>query len=154
MPKPRPPHLHRERTRHGQFTWYVRRDHGPRIRLRAAYGSEAFWGEYRAALEGAPAPAKATKSQSLAWGLDRYRASSAWAALSNATRRQSENIFKGVIKTAGEVALSDINTETIKAGRERRAAAPHAANNFLKSMRRFFKWAADSQGGDLVKCNP
>jgi integrase len=86
--------------------------------------------------------------------LARYRESSTWAALSNATRRQSENIYRAVIKTAGDVPLGDITVDTIKAGRDRRAAAPHAANNFLKSMRRFFKWAADPEGGKLVTVNP
>jgi integrase len=86
--------------------------------------------------------------------LDRYRKSSAWAALQPATRCQSENIYKSVIKTAGTELLRNIITETIKAGRERRAATPHAANNFLKAMRRFFKWAADPEGGNLVKVNP
>ena len=47
MPRPRPPHLHRERTRHGQFVWYVRKGKGARIRLRAEYGSEKFWAEYQ-----------------------------------------------------------------------------------------------------------
>jgi integrase len=154
MPRPRPPHLHREKTRHGVVNWYVRRGHGPRIRIKAEYGSQAFWSEYRAALEDTPKPTAAAKTHSLAWGLARYRESSAWAALSNATRRQSENIYRAVIKTAGDVPLRDITGDTIKAGRERRAAAPHAANNFLKSMRRFFKWAADSQGGNLVAINP
>jgi integrase len=124
------------------------------MRIRAAYGSEAFWAEYRAAMEGTPPPSKASKSHTLAWGLERYRKSSAWAGLSHATRRQSENIFRGVVKTAGDAVLGNITAETIKAGRERRAAAPHAANNFLKSMRRFFKWAADPEGGNLVAKNP
>ena len=154
MPRPRPPHLHREETRHGLVTWYVRRGHGPRTRIKADYGSEAFWAEYRAALEGAPKPSKAAKAHTLAWGLARYRESSAWSTLSNATRRQSENIYRAAIKTAGDVLLRDITVGTIKAGRERRAAAPHAANNFLKSMRRFFKWAADPEGGNLVAINP
>jgi integrase len=154
MPRPRPPYLHREETRHGLVTWYVRRGHGPRIRIKSEYGSEAFWAEYRAALEGVPTSSKPAKANTLVWGLARYRESSAWASLSNATRRQSENIYRGVIKTAGDVALRDITTDTIKAGRERRAAAPHAANNFLKSMRRFFKWAADPEGGKLVAVNP
>jgi integrase len=154
MPRPRPPHLHREETRHGTVTWYVRRGHGPRTRIKAEYGSEAFWAEYRAALEGAPKPSKTAKAHTLAWGLDRYRESSAWAALSNATRRQSENIYRAVVKTGGDALLRDITADTIKAGRERRAAAPHAANNFLKSMRRFFKWAADPEGGKLVAINP
>src|SRR5215470_11698118 len=154
MPRPRPPHLHREESRHGVTTWYVRHGHGKRVRVRAAYDTKEFWAEYRAALEGKPPVSKTPKTQTLAWGLERYRKSSAWAALSNATRRQSENIYKSVIKTAGDEQLREITSDTIKAGRERRAAAPHAANNFLKSMRRFFKWAADSEGGNLVKVNP
>ena len=154
MPRPRPPHLHREETRHGQVTWYVRRGHGPRVRIKAEYGSEEFGAEYRAAFEGVPRPSKAAKAHTLAWGIARYRESSAWSALSNATRRQSENIYRAVIKTAGDVLLRDITSDTIKAGRERRAAAPHAANNFLKSMRRVFRWAADPEGGKLVAVNP
>lgn len=154
MPRPRPPHLHREQTRHGALVWYVRKGHGPRIRLKAEYGTDGFWAEYRAALEGAPTPSKSPKSHTLAWGLQRYRESSAWAALSNATRRQSENIYRAVIKSAGDALLRDITDERIKAGRERRATRPHSANNFLKSMRRFFKWAADPEGGKLVAANP
>src|SRR5262245_50760475 len=119
MPKPRPPYLHREETRHGAVNWYVREGHGPRIRIKAHYGSAEFWSEYRAALEGAPMPSKAAKANTLAWGLDRYRASSSWASLSNATRRQRENVFHPVIATAGTVPLKKITEETIRAGRER-----------------------------------
>jgi hypothetical protein len=43
MPRPRPPHLHREETRHGAVVWYVRKGHGPRIRIKAEYGSDEFW---------------------------------------------------------------------------------------------------------------
>jgi integrase len=154
MPRPRPPHLHREVSRHGVAAWYVRRDHGKRIRIRAAYDTKEFWAEYRVALDGKPLKLKTPKAQTLAWAIDRYRTSSTWAVLSNATRRQSENIFKAVIKTAGNAKLHDITSDTIKAGRERRAKAPHSANNFLKTMRRFFKWAADPEGGNLLKANP
>jgi integrase len=111
--------------------------------------------EYRAAIEGAPAaPTTSAKPHTLEWALDRYRDSSAWAALSNATRRQSENIYRHVIKSAGSEMLKSITTAVIAAGRERRKDTPHAANNFLKSMRRFFKWAVDPTGGNLVKVNP
>ena len=121
MPRPRPPYLLTEMTRHRRRVWYVRRGHGQRVRLKAEYGSEAFWSEYRAAIEGASAPRKGPKAHTLAWGLDRYRNSSSWAVLSNATRRQSENIYRAVVSTAGEVLLSDIASDTIMAGRERRA---------------------------------
>ena len=42
MPRPRPPHLHREVTRHGTGVWYVRVGKGPRIRIRAQYGTPEF----------------------------------------------------------------------------------------------------------------
>lgn len=144
MPRPRPPHLQRETTRHGAVVWHVRRGRGARTRIRAEYDSKEFWEQYRAALEGAPRPAKAAKAHTLAWALDRYRNSSAWAGLSNATRRQRENIFRAVTKTAGGALLRDITSETILAGRERRAATPHAANNFLKAMRGFCGWAVET----------
>jgi hypothetical protein len=130
MPKPRPPHLHREETRHGVIAWYVRRRHGPRIRIKAEYGSVDFWAQYRAALEGVPVPSKAAKANTLQWALDRYRNSSAWAGLSTATRKQRENIYRAVSKSAGTVLLREVTIETIRAGRERRAETPHAANNF------------------------
>jgi integrase len=154
MPRPRPPHLHREQTRHGTVVWYVRRGRGTRIRIRSEYGSEAFWQEYRAALEGAPPRSKTAKAHALEWGLDRYRASSAWASLSAATRRQRENIYHAVIKTAGTVLLRNITSETIRNGRERRKETPHAANNFIKAMRGFFAWAADPNEGNLVPADP
>ncbi len=42
MPRPRPPHLHREVTRHGKTVWYVRVGKGARIRLKAQFGSPEF----------------------------------------------------------------------------------------------------------------
>src|SRR5687767_14367640 len=103
MPRPRPPYLHRERTRHGTFVWYVRRDHGPRIRLHAKFGSQAFWSEYRAALEGVPSPApRATvRAHTLAWAIEKYRTCSEWTRLSRATKRQREGILQKVVASAG-----------------------------------------------------
>jgi hypothetical protein len=42
MPRQRPPHLQRERTRHGKAVWYVRVGKGPRIRINADYGTPGF----------------------------------------------------------------------------------------------------------------
>ncbi|WP_029004759.1 tyrosine-type recombinase/integrase [Azorhizobium doebereinerae] len=152
MPRPRPPFLHKERTRHGVTTWYVRRGHGPRIRLTADYDSEEFWAQYRAALEGAAMPTAAAKKGTLRWAMDRYRAGSAWGALSAATRRSRENIILQILKTAGDEPLAKITQRTILNGRERRQKTPHSANNFLKAMRHFFGWALDE--AHLVSSNP
>jgi hypothetical protein len=67
MPRPRPPHLRHETTRHGKRSWYVRVGDGPRIRLRADYGTEEFWSQYHAAVNGAPpSPTSKTRTGSLA----------------------------------------------------------------------------------------
>jgi integrase len=154
VPKPKPPHLYRQVSRHGRVVWYVRRGHGLRTRIKAEYDTPEFWSAYRAAIELAQPVVRArAKPSTLEWALDRYRASSAWASLSNATRRQSENIYRAVIETAGTEPLTKINRQAILAGRERRKDTPHAANNFLKSMRRFFKWASDPNGGNLTEVN-
>ena len=47
MPRPRPPHLHRETNRHGKMVWYVRIGKGPRIRIKAVYGTPEFEAAYR-----------------------------------------------------------------------------------------------------------
>jgi excisionase family DNA binding protein len=50
MPRPRPPHLHRQVTQHSKTVWYVRIGKGPRIRIRSAFGTPEFDAEYRAAI--------------------------------------------------------------------------------------------------------
>jgi integrase len=151
MPRPRPPHLQRQITRHGKPVWYVRIDHGLRIRIRAEYGTPEFDAEYRAALTGAPVRKAAPLQSTLSWLLTRYRETTAWTSLSEATRRQRDNIFKGVIDTAGDEPYTRITTDHILAGRERRASTPAQARNFLDAMRGLFRWAKDA---GFVKTDP
>lgn len=151
MPRNRPPHLQRERTRHGKVVWVVRVGRGPRVRIREEYGTEPFWEAYRAAVSGAPRLSARAGKGSLAWLIAQYRESSAWLALSAATRRQRENIFKGVLATAGGDPASQITSKTIKAGIERRKHTPSQAKNFLEAMRGLFEWAADAEH---VKVDP
>ena len=130
-----PPYLHRERTRHGAIVWYVRIDKGPRIRIRGDYGSPEFKAAYDAAISGQTPPQKtrAPATHSLAWLIDRYRDSGAWARLSGATRRQRENIFLHVIETAGDELFAKITRKTIAAAMDRRKETPFAAIDFLKA---------------------
>jgi integrase len=152
MPRPRPPRLLRETTRHGKTVWYVRVGQGPRIRLRAEYGTPEFEAEYHAAILGAPAPKRGAPSAgTLEWLIARYRETTYWSALSAATRRQRENIFLHVIKVGGRRPYSEITTATIINSRDRRAATPAQARNFLDAMRGLFRWAAEAK---LVKVDP
>lgn len=152
MPRPRPPHLHCETTRHGRTVWYVRLGKGPRIRLRAAWGSPEFEAEYRAAVAGeaASGPRRA-KAGTFEWAEALYRKSSAWAALSPATQRQRANILKRIVASAGDIPLAHFTRAKIIEGRERRAATPAAARHFVETMRTFFAWAIEN---DLARADP
>jgi integrase len=145
MPRPRPPHLHRETSRHGTTTWYVRHGKGPRIRIRAEFGTPEFDVQYRAALDGTPLEnRKKAAVGSLEWLWDRYRETTAWAALSVATRRQRENLMRPVLKQAGQQLAAAIKRQHVVAGRDRRKDAPAQAKHFLDAMRGLFRWALDA----------
>lgn len=152
MPKPRPPNLHREITRHGETVWYYRRAKGPRIRILGAYGSAEFQAAYAAALVATMPPRSPRAAvNSLAWLVARYQDTAAWARLASATKRQRENIFRDVCKSAGEVPFTDITAKMIRDGVERRARTPFSAVHFLKAMRGLFKWAAEAE---LIASDP
>jgi integrase len=154
MPRPRPPYLNRVVTRHGRVVWVVRFGKGEqrrRIRLRAEFGTPEFEAEYRAALARQEITKGNTSAGTLGWLIDRYRETIAWTGLSMATRRQRENIFKQVLKTAGKEPLTHVTKASIVAGRDRRAATPSQARHFLDAMRGLFRWALDAEN---VKADP
>jgi integrase len=151
MPRPRPPHLQREITRHGKAVWYVRVGRGPRVRIRADFGTSEFDAEYRAALTGIPTRKASPSTSSLQWLLTRYRETTGWRDLSAATRKQRDNIFVGVIETAGHEPYARIDQAHIVAGRDRRAHTPAQARNFLDAMRGLFRWAYEAK---LLKVDP
>src|SRR6476619_5669490 len=115
MPRPRPPHLHREVTRHGRTVWYVRVGKGPRIRLRAEFGSPDFDTEYQAAVSGTARPPRSPATTALEWLVARYRETSDWSVLSVATRRQRENILRHVLETAGDKPFARVDAVAINA---------------------------------------
>jgi integrase len=152
MPRPRPPHLHRQVSRHGKTVWYVRVQKARRIRIGAAFGTPEFDAEYQAALAGnSPRRTRATAAGALAWLIERYRETPAWLSLSMATRRQRENILRQVIETAGRQSFAAITEGHIAAGRDRRGKTPFQARHFLDTMRGLLEWAKEAQ---FVKSNP
>jgi integrase len=156
MPRPRPPHLDRQVSRHGKTVWYVRIGKGPRIRIRSGFGTPEFDPEYQAAIAGLPARQTPTDDRTslctLAWLVERYRETTAWTDLSLASRRQRENIFEHVLEAAGRQPFAKITTASIMAGRDRRAkTTPAQARKFLDTMRGLFRWAVNAK---LLKVDP
>jgi integrase len=144
MPRRPLPHLHFERTRHDKPVWYVRIGKGPRVRLRALYGTPEFDAEYHAAIGGKPLTARRrTTAGTLEWAVGLYRDSAAWAELSPATRRQRENILARILAKAGTQPLSAITRAKIVEGRDRRKDTPAAARHFVATLRGFFQWAIE-----------
>ncbi len=152
MPRPRPPHLHRETSRHGRLVWYVRIGKGPRIRLRGEFGTPEFEQAYQAALAGETVERKSKFAAStLGWLVERYRDSADWTKLSMATRRQRENIFKHVLASAGAEPIGRIDRKAILKGVDRRRAHPNAARHFVQTMKGLFAWAV---AAELAKSDP
>lgn len=152
MPHDHFPYLQREVTRHGTVNYYVRKDrHQKRIRIRGVYNSPEFKAAYEAAMRGDdPVSKRQTEFRgTLAWALKLYRESADWAALSQPTRKQRENIFKHIIATAGNQKLSAITKAKIVEGRDRRKATPNAARHFVEAMRKFYKWAVPAEIADF-----
>jgi integrase len=146
MPRPRPPHLHRQVTRHGKAVWYVRIRKGPRIRIRSPFGTPEFDAEYQAALSGAPRRQKgAPAAGTLGWLIARYREVGAWTTLALATRRKREAIFKHAIEAAGDAPYSKITAKAIRDGCERRSKTPAQAGHFFDTMSGLLKWAAKAE---------
>jgi integrase len=136
--------------------WYVRKGaRGKRIRIRAEYGTRAFDVAYQAAVISAsiPEPPEIKASNgTLEWAWLLYRQSAAWqSAISQATRRQRENIMRNVLASAGTIPLSAINTAAIREGVDRRARTPFQAKNFVQTMRQLFQWLKESE---IVSVNP
>ena len=130
MPRPRPPYLSREVTRHGRVVWYVRRA-GKRFRIKAEYGTTEFNTEYQTALAAyQPAAEDRATAGTLAWLIESLRASAAWQVRSEATRAKWDGIDRQVLEAAGSASISAITPNAVRAGLERRAHTPGQARTF------------------------
>lgn len=143
MPRPRPPYLHRQRTRHGSFVWYVRRGKGKRIRIYEDFGTPAFMEAYEAALRGeARKPSDPTAaSGTFSWLVESYMRSSDWFGLSESTRAARTVIFRGIEAASGAEPVAKFTPLAVQRSLDRRADKPFAAVNFLKTLRGLFRWA-------------
>lgn len=152
MPRPRRPYECRETSRHGKTVWYFRRKGQPRIRLPDSYGSLEYDEAYERALTAkAPRPVTKAASGTLRWLVDTYKASGHFASLAPASRTARDYIMYAVCRDAGHVAFARITRRHIQEAMDRRAATPHAANNFLVAMSVLFRWAVKNS---LLEKNP
>jgi integrase len=151
MPRPRPPYLSLEMTRHGKAVWYVRRG-GKRARILAKYGTPEFDAEYQTALAAhQPVTKDRTTAGTLGWLIECFRGTAAWQARSEATRAKWDGIYRQALNAGGNAPLSAITPKAIRGGLERRAHTPGQAQHFLNAMRALFRWALKMQ---LIRIDP
>lgn len=153
MPRPRPPGLCRQVTQHGRVVWYVRLGKGPRIRLRAPYGSEEFQRQYRDAITGkAPSGQKTRLAEgTLGWLIDQYQKAAAFRGLAPSTRRARGNVMRRLATKAGTKPFREIRPKDILASRDSLASTPETANIMIKTLRRLFDYAISAE---LMEHNP
>ncbi|UNE55295.1 tyrosine-type recombinase/integrase [Bartonella machadoae] len=157
MPKRRPPHLVRERTRHGKIIWYVRIGHGPRFRIEGTYGTQEFVDNYTVAIKQAQSgSSKNTKRTTLTegsfdWLLHQYLQSMQWHNQSESTKKVKYRILNNVSKHIGDRAYKSIKKQHILDAVDRRRETPAAAKHFLTALNGLFNWAVDNA---LLNINP
>lgn len=145
MPRKLPLYVLRERSRHGRVMFFFRFGKGPRTRLPDPR-ADNFHAEYLKALATVTGPQKRIVGNgSLEWLVARYRETATYQGLSDATRKQRDNIFKGILAKSGAEPFKSITRKSIVAGRDKRASTPAQARNFLDAMRGLFRWALEAE---------
>lgn len=137
----------------GNVRYYFRRPKQPKIRLRGKPHSDEFTAAYSAALAGeafTKATIAAPTSGTLHWLCSRYFASTKFTRMDHKTKSIRRNILEAICRQpASEVNATPIGTlafatmppQIVRTLRDRKAATPEAANNWLKSMKALFAWA-------------
>lgn len=123
--------------------------------LREPVGSEAFWEDYNAALNGVVPPGikqklgtmpifrGTTKPQSLRWLIETYKSSASFTRLAKSTRIVRAGILDELSIKYGEKPYADLTHEAVLKIRDKKADRPGAANAVVKAIRQVYKYALE-----------
>lgn len=146
-------YLYRDRDRHGNVRLYVCRPGRKKIRIKAEYGSPAFWDAYKAAIEG-EGESSSGKAGSLRWLVQRYYESAEFRQeLSERTRYVRRGILERICAKDGDKPYRLLEPPHVRKRRDDMANTPEAANAYVKALRQVFAWACDGTVA-LAKANP
>lgn len=135
-----PLYCYREKTRHGNYVFYVRRERrGPRTRLPDDYGSKSWWEAYYAAVAGQPQTVVKRGHRLLSDLIEGYQESREFTSLADQTRKYRAAQFRRMVANNPDAEAHEI--EQVHIHRAMSERTPDAANNFIKAVRGFFDWA-------------
>jgi integrase len=145
------PYLQRTISRHGKIVFYVRKRPFDRIRINGKYLSPEFMCEYFAAIAKVTCSNnihETTKnkepSKSLAWLIERYRESYEFRNnLAEETRIGRDRILRKIKDDSGLRPFNSFKQADFEASMEKRKDKPNEGNNFLRTVKGLFKWAAE-----------
>lgn len=162
-------HVYEDVDRHGNVRVYFWRGKGhPKVRIRAALGSDEFAAEVKRLREGGAAliPARSRPQRPAAstwrWLCTEYFGSTAFRGLEPSTqtvRRRilgstfAEPVRPGAAETFADYPLDRLTTKALRVLRDRKATLPDAGNNRVKAIRAVYKWASSAEV-ELVSHNP
>jgi integrase len=131
---------------------YFRRRGSPRIPLPGIVGSAEFMAAYHQALAAAPLPigaSKRSKPGSVNEAIAGYYTGQAFRSLSDGTQAKWRAILERFREQHGHMPLASLPKEFVVALLD--TLPPHAALNWLKTLRHFFRWCLDRK---LVRNDP
>ena len=151
MPRRKPPYLSGpDIDRHGNRRWYVRRKGSPKVRIRAEYGTEEFWEQYRRALAGKLSSPRSTKPQSglpksgsFHWLCVKYYLSPNFQTLEPNTQRVRRRILDRICEADGNKPFARMEPRHIRDRRNEWSDKPEAANAIVKALRQLFEFALE-----------
>jgi site-specific recombinase XerD len=123
---------------------YFRRRGFPRIPLPGVVGSDEFMAAYQQALASAPVAIgadKRSKPGSVSAAIAEYYSSQAFRSLSGGTTMKWRAILERFREHHGHMPLASLPKEFVVALLD--TMPPHAALNWLKTFRHFFRWCSD-----------
>jgi integrase len=123
---------------------YFRRRGFPRIPLPGIVGSDEFMAAYQQALASAPVAIGADKRSrpgSVSAAIAEYYSSHAFRSLSGGTAMKWRAILERFREHHGHMPLASLPKEFVVALLD--TMPPHAALNWLKTFRHFFRWCSD-----------
>ena len=130
--------------RNGKDRYYVRKTGHPKIRLKSAFNSPAFWLEYNNALQSLISQKKRLPSKygtgTLGWLFVEYQNSPEFTGLNHATIKERSNVYNRIGRAYGRLYIHAITPLEIYALRDAQADTPAMANKFIKCLRYAFKW--------------
>lgn len=163
------PFVRKDKDRHGNLRYYVRRN-GHNIRVYAEPGTEDWFKLYALALDGSKAPKpkaektpagdnRPPKRQSFGWFAKAYFASLEFKALDPQSQKNRRQVIESCLaekhkgKALRDCPMHQVTPAKLKRLRDTKAALGKkgAANNRLKYLSSMFAWGIEAE---VVKSNP